>query len=233
MKKGNNRKFLTSTKVNVLGRAGYICSHPTCVLNLIGPKSDSLGTISISEVSHIEGANKAPNNRFNPNLSDEKCKHISNAIALCRNHAKIIDSDQEYFTVELLKQWKIDHEAKMSYQSQNINDFHNKPLNECNKSELLYKRFNCIQLLINEKDSKKRIAKKNIIKQSILIFISIIAVGYYIEDYLFSFFLFLIFSIFPATAIIWDSYRKSTKFEQRQLNFIQDIDFILKERNII
>jgi hypothetical protein len=44
--------------------------------------------------------------RFDPTLTSEKRSDQANGIWLCEIHAKAIDSDISYFSVELLKEWK-------------------------------------------------------------------------------------------------------------------------------
>jgi len=106
--------FRQNTKTTALGRAGYKCSFPNCNLGLIGPHSEPGETVSTSEVAHIRGARKAKNNRYDSEMTPEQRRDIKNAIALCRTHAKLIDSDEKEYTVEKLEKYKKDHEEDIS-----------------------------------------------------------------------------------------------------------------------
>jgi hypothetical protein len=102
--------FSEETKNTLAKRAAQLCSKPGCLTVTSGPHTDEAKAINLGEAAHIKGARKAPNNRFDPNMSDEERSNISNGIWLCRTHAKEIDSDEEKFSVELLHQWKEEHE---------------------------------------------------------------------------------------------------------------------------
>jgi hypothetical protein len=61
--------------------------------------------VSIGEAAHITAADSG-GPRFNPSLTREQRRHQSNGIWACADHAKLIDSDSEHFTVEMLRKWK-------------------------------------------------------------------------------------------------------------------------------
>src|SRR4029077_20169332 len=44
-------------------------------------------------------------------LTPEQRRHSSNGIWLCEIHGKVVDSDAEHFTVEMLRKWKETAEA--------------------------------------------------------------------------------------------------------------------------
>ena len=50
--------------------------------------------------------------RYDPAFSSDERREISNAIWLCSNCAKLIDSDIKHYTVELLRHWKSEAEEK-------------------------------------------------------------------------------------------------------------------------
>lgn len=100
--------------IKTLGlRAGYICSHPKCHCLTTGPGAKNSSSI-IGEAAHIRGARKAKNNRYDPSMSDEERSHIGNGIWLCVKHARMIDRDQERYTVAILDAWRTQHEANIT-----------------------------------------------------------------------------------------------------------------------
>ena len=68
-------------------------------------------TINVGEASHICAA--APGGkRYNPQMTSEERKSFDNGIWMCRTHAALIDRDEKYFTVEMLRKWKEDAESE-------------------------------------------------------------------------------------------------------------------------
>jgi cellulose biosynthesis protein BcsQ len=61
--------------------------------------------IVIGEAAHIEAASPG-GPRYNCNMTESERSSSSNAIWLCRNCSKLIDSDVEKYPVPLLKKWK-------------------------------------------------------------------------------------------------------------------------------
>ncbi len=63
------------------------------------------------EICHIEAAEEN-GERWNPSMTDEERRHFSNLVLLCPNHHVETDDVKKY-TVEVLKEMKSNHEAKM------------------------------------------------------------------------------------------------------------------------
>ena len=62
----------------------------------------------VAEICHIEAA--SPNGpRYNPNMSDEERDGYDNLILMCRNHHKVIDNNEQKYTVAVLHQMKEEH----------------------------------------------------------------------------------------------------------------------------
>lgn len=101
--------FLKPTIDTLAKRAGLICSKPDCKAITGGPHSDPSKARNIGEAAHIYGA-RPGSARYNPDLTDEQRSNISNGIWLCRTHAREIDGDEHKYPVELLHQWKQEHE---------------------------------------------------------------------------------------------------------------------------
>ena len=85
------------------------CAAPNCNNSL--EAKDNL-TI-IAKICHIEAA--SPDGpRYNPIMSDDDRRDFNNLILLCDECHSIIDNkeNEDKYPVELLKQWKSDHENK-------------------------------------------------------------------------------------------------------------------------
>ena len=103
----NNRDdFTEATKRKMASRVGYICSKPDCNAFTIGASFEGNDKTSVTGVAaHICAA--APGGkRYDPSMTPEERKSIENGIWLCQTHAKLIDTDEVTYTVELLKEWK-------------------------------------------------------------------------------------------------------------------------------
>ncbi len=94
-------------------RVNSICSNPKCNRPTSGPSTNPNASISIGVAAHIAAA--APGGkRYDPTMSPDERKNIKNGIWLCQNCAKLIDSDEEKFTVELLHIWKQQAEVRIT-----------------------------------------------------------------------------------------------------------------------
>ena len=92
-------------------RVNYLCSCPSCrCMTISASKEGNDKYTSIGEAAHISAA--APGGkRYDPSMSKGQRKSIDNCIWLCKNHARLIDTDETKYTVELLKEWKQETEA--------------------------------------------------------------------------------------------------------------------------
>ncbi|HXK27228.1 MAG TPA: hypothetical protein VJ646_03125 [Candidatus Binatia bacterium] len=67
--------------------------------------------MNVGVAAHITAAAlRGP--RYDSSLTCEERQHQSNGIWLCQTHAKLVDSDSEHFTVEMLRKWKQDTEKQ-------------------------------------------------------------------------------------------------------------------------
>lgn len=112
----NNDKrdnFTNAVKNKLAKRVMYVCCNPNCRKITIGPDSKN-GINNIGVAAHICAA--APGGpRYDINMSEEERKSIDNGIWLCQSCAKLIDSDEEKYTVQLIKSWKQQTENIVSY----------------------------------------------------------------------------------------------------------------------
>ena len=102
----SRRNNFTATTKHLIGKqAGLHCSYPWCRRPTVGSNSEGDGAIDIGVAAHISAA--APGGpRYDPDMSPEDRKSASNGIWLCETHARLVDSKDPMFTVELLHTWK-------------------------------------------------------------------------------------------------------------------------------
>lgn len=105
--------FPSSLKDALAKRVSYRCSNPTCTQPTSGPHSESSRHVNIGVASHITAASVG-GPRYDANLPAAERSSIENAIWLCQNCAKLVDSDISKYAVPLLRQWKVAAEAKAS-----------------------------------------------------------------------------------------------------------------------
>ncbi|MGA2062714.1 MAG: hypothetical protein ABSG67_19755 [Thermoguttaceae bacterium] len=101
--------FTPKTKEILAKRAGQICSNPDHKRFTSGPHTDYYKAVNLGEAAHIKAARKGQA-RYDPNMTDEERRDISNGIWLCRECARKIDLDDKKYSIELLHRWKKEHE---------------------------------------------------------------------------------------------------------------------------
>ncbi|MFY0936737.1 ParA family protein [Clostridioides difficile] len=112
-------EFSKTIKRKLAGRCKYACSNPYCEAGLnkpgatIASHSDCEGVDIIGEACHIEAASEG-GPRFNKNMTREERRAIDNGIWLCNVCSKIIDSEDDKYTVDILKRWKKDSEIEFN-----------------------------------------------------------------------------------------------------------------------
>jgi hypothetical protein len=88
-------------------KSGNLCSFPGCghlMMNLDGK--------FVGQICHIEAAEKG-GERFNQNMTNEQRRNAANLMLMCYEHHQVTNDVTKY-TVELLRQFKEDHERKFS-----------------------------------------------------------------------------------------------------------------------
>jgi hypothetical protein len=97
--------FTRLTTETIAKRAGYVCSNPDCGRSTVGAAPGHSGSVNIGVAAHITAA--APGGpRYDAFLTRDQRRHQLNGIWLCQTHGKLVDSDGQYFTVEMLRNWK-------------------------------------------------------------------------------------------------------------------------------
>jgi hypothetical protein len=104
-------EFQAATIRTLASRAGHRCSNPECLRPTSGPAVAEDRFVNVGEAAHITAA--APGGkRYDPSLTQKERRAASNGIWLCELCAKLIDTDEARFTVELLRKWKQDAETR-------------------------------------------------------------------------------------------------------------------------
>jgi len=105
--------FTQATKETLAKRVGCRCSDPDCRKLTSGPHEEDTKSVNIGIAAHITAAASGVGaKRYDPSLSTEKRKSITNGIWLCQNCGKLVDSDEQKYSVELLVNWKRDAEDR-------------------------------------------------------------------------------------------------------------------------
>ena len=101
-------EFTQSIKDSLAKRAGYRCSFTGCRGATVGPSNEGEQSSSnIGMACHIAAASGGGNaRRYDATMTVEERGSISNGIWLCYLHGKLIDTDEDRFTVSQLKKMK-------------------------------------------------------------------------------------------------------------------------------
>lgn len=92
-------------------RVGYRCSSPHCERPTSGPHTDPSRTVNVGVAAHIAAA-ASGGPRYDASMTVEQRRDIANGVWLCQRCAKLIDSDTNHYSVELLRTWKMDAERR-------------------------------------------------------------------------------------------------------------------------
>lgn len=96
----------TKTVKAIFAASSNRCAFPKCTV----PAYDALTGSVLVEICHIEG-HKPESARYRAAQTDEERHSFSNLILLCGVHHKVIDDDEDSYTVERLKQMKAKHKS--------------------------------------------------------------------------------------------------------------------------
>lgn len=118
MAKKRNADFSAKTIKELQKRVAFICSNPGCGELTCGPKQgDPEESMLVGEAGHITAASVG-GARFDPELKEDQRAGIDNGIWLCRRCHKIVDADDSFYSVQILREWKKQAEKMASLKLQ-------------------------------------------------------------------------------------------------------------------
>jgi hypothetical protein len=103
-------RFSAQTVATLAKRGGMLCSNPDCRALTSGPTIEATGSVNLGEAAHIYGRART-SARYYKGLTSTELSDITNGIWLCNTCHKLIDSDSLRFPVDLLFEWRRQHEA--------------------------------------------------------------------------------------------------------------------------
>lgn len=92
-------------------RVGNLCSQPECRALTSGPQADRATALDHGVAAHITAASPG-RPRYDPGVLSEQSSAPANGIGLCQNCAKPVDPDVSRSSVQVLKTWKAEAEAR-------------------------------------------------------------------------------------------------------------------------
>jgi len=98
-----NEPTLPSMK-RLFALSGNRCAYRNCVLPIVEDSGHVTGI-----VCHIKARSKG-GSRYDPKQTPEQRHSFDNLVLMCARHSKVIDSDPNTYTVELLQDMKARHE---------------------------------------------------------------------------------------------------------------------------
>lgn len=109
-----NSDFSAAVLSALAKRVGMVCSNPQCPKLTSGPHAESSRAVNIGVGAHISAASPG-GPRYDPEMTDNARQSIENGIWLCQNCAKLIDSDESRYSVQILQEWKAsaEHDAHL------------------------------------------------------------------------------------------------------------------------
>jgi hypothetical protein len=96
-------------------RAANRCSNPDCNAITSGPSRKRTASVNVGEAAHIFGAHPG-SARYDATMTSIDRADITNAIWLCGNCHKLIDSDVARYPTGLLFEWQKEHERMIAEQ---------------------------------------------------------------------------------------------------------------------
>lgn len=89
--------------------SGGVCAFPGCTIRLVHRESGAM----LGEMCHIRAASGG-GPRYDPDQEDSERSETDNLIILCPTHHSLVDQDSTTYTVETLRQMKVQHESRVA-----------------------------------------------------------------------------------------------------------------------
>lgn len=114
VKKNNRDDFSAATKNRLAKQARFHCTNPSCRHLTSAPASVGAKDVNIGVAAHISAAAAGPGaRRYRADMTPDQRKSHENGIWLCQDCAKMIDSDDNAFSEQVLHGWKRKHADDM------------------------------------------------------------------------------------------------------------------------
>jgi hypothetical protein len=97
--------FPLSVKDTLAKRVSFRCSKPACRKPTSGPQDDPAKSVNIGVAAHVTAA-ASDGPRYDAALTSDDRKSALNGIWLCQSCAKLVDNDENRYSVEILRRWK-------------------------------------------------------------------------------------------------------------------------------
>lgn len=111
--------FAEQLKQTLAKRVGHRCSNPNCRKLTAGPADRPNASVNIGVAAHIHAASPG-GPRFDSSMSGQQRSDIDNAIWLCQNCAKLIDSDEARYSITVLRAWRTISEEAARFEVENL-----------------------------------------------------------------------------------------------------------------
>lgn len=125
-------EFTSKTREILFKRAGARCANPNCRKPTFAAHKDINKFISIGVAAHITAA-EIGGPRYDPSMTSKERKSADNGIWLCQDHAKLIDSDELKYTVDIIKEWRTLSEKAALFDLEQISASTDKDITEDKK----------------------------------------------------------------------------------------------------
>lgn len=107
----SSRSYTIAVRALLWARSGGLCGFPDCRVKCVEEANENEPAAIIGHIAHIE-ANSDIGPRANPALSPQERNSYPNLILLCPTHHAVVDAHDSTYTVEMLRTWKADQEAR-------------------------------------------------------------------------------------------------------------------------
>ena len=103
------RDYTAKARDTLARRVGMRCSNPACRRLTTGPQRNPNKAFDFGVAAHIAAASVG-GPRYIASQTQGERSSIENGIWLCQNCARLVDSDTERYSIELLRTWKCEAE---------------------------------------------------------------------------------------------------------------------------
>ncbi len=97
--------FSRKIKEKLASRVAHRCSNPDCRASTSGPQLHPDKSVNVGVTAHITAA-ASGGPRYEPTMSTSERASIKNGIWLCQMCAKLVDSDETRYSLDVLRRWK-------------------------------------------------------------------------------------------------------------------------------